>query len=96
MGMTLVHGCLNFKYLSKKEITLREFTNAVALAMRAKEGRWCGDGGVVLGAQQQSCLQSMCKMCFEGMIVALSLCMEDPKVFWVCCPGKHGRQCYAI
>ena len=42
-------------------------------------GRWCGDGGIVLGAQQQSCLQSMCKMCFEGMIVALSRCMEDPK-----------------
>ena len=49
MGMTLVHGCLNFKYLSTKEITLREFTNAVALAMRAKEGGE-GEGGVATAA----------------------------------------------
>lgn len=35
MGMTLVHGYLALKYLPDKEMTLREFTKSVALAMCA-------------------------------------------------------------
>jgi hypothetical protein len=36
MGITLVNGYLAFKYLTDKEMTLREFTNSVALTMCAK------------------------------------------------------------
>ena len=46
MGMTLVNGYLAFKYITDKEMTLREFTNSIALAMCAKEGmRWEGCPG---------------------------------------------------
>ena len=44
--MTLVNGYLAFKYITDKEMTLREFTNSIALAMCAKEGmRWEGCPG---------------------------------------------------
>ncbi len=36
MGMTLVNGYLAIKYLTDKEMTLREFTNRVVQAMCAK------------------------------------------------------------
>ena len=45
MGMTLVNGYLAFKYLTDQEMTLREFTNGVALAMCAKVVE--GGGGAV-------------------------------------------------
>ena len=32
-------GCLAFTYITDKEPTLLEFTNSVALAMRAKQGK---------------------------------------------------------
>ena len=50
MGMTLVNGYLAFKYITDKELTLREFTNRVALAMCAKEGEE-GGGSVAAGTR---------------------------------------------
>jgi hypothetical protein len=43
MGMTLVNGYLAFKYITERNITLREFANGVALTMCAKEEE--GGGG---------------------------------------------------
>jgi hypothetical protein len=43
--MTLVNGYLAFKYITEEELTLREFTNSVALAMCAEVGEGGGGGG---------------------------------------------------
>ena len=43
MGMTLVNGYLAFKYITDKEMTLREYTNSIALLWVPRRGRrWEG------------------------------------------------------
>ena len=130
MGMTLVNGYVAFKYMTKRELTLSEFTNGVALTMCAN---WADGGGVSVAAAtrgaRQAAMESLmargdpgdlphtlfnwrslglggtggegqCRLCLDKhasgvcKICSHGLDTDQPRPFWVCYPGKHGRQCY--
>jgi hypothetical protein len=55
-------------------------------------GRALGLGGALGEGQCRLCLNKNASGVYKTRSMALDT--DHPKPFWVCYPGKHGRQCY--